>query len=170
VADRARTSDRWKELLESVREELGEGRIRGIAWRRRLDFSSVAGKWELRVGGDEDGPTCICLEYTGKKRFPARADFFHTPPRGSLRTGDKRFDAIGSIETTEPRKWEGRISAGVQGSLLRLWDLHPSTFLTVYKDCITVTLPGTLHDRDAILSFLFHASACVGEILHAATA
>jgi hypothetical protein len=162
------TSGRWMELLEEVREELGEGRIRGVAWRRRLEFSSVAGDWELRVGGDEDGPTCICLDYSGKKRFPAGLHVRPGPQGGAIGTGDGRFDAAGSVWTGEPRKWEGRISAGIRGSILRLWELHPSTFLTVTRDSITVTLPGTLHDRGVVLSFLFQASACVGEFLHAA--
>ena len=161
------TSDRWKELLEGVREELGEGRIRGIAWRRRLEFSSIAGKWELRVGGDEDGPTCICVDFAGKKRFPAELQIGPGASGRGLRTGDARFDAAGSVSTREPRKWEGRISPGIQSTMLRLWDLHPSSFLMVSKDSITVTLPGLVHDRSAVLSFLFQASSCVGEFLHA---
>jgi len=169
VAERELTSGRWRELLEGVREEFGGGRIRGSAWLRRLEFSTVAGDWTLRVGGNQENPTCLCLDYAGKKRFPAGLDIRPRPrTRTALATGDARFDAVGSVSTAAPGKWEGRISAGVCGSILRLWTLHPSTFLEVAKDSITVTLPGTLHDRDAILSFLFHAGACVGEILHAA--
>jgi hypothetical protein len=162
------TSGRWKELLEEIREELGEGRIRGVAWRRRLEFSSIAGNWELRVGGEEDEPGCICLEFAGKKRFPDKLIVSPRLPGGSsgtLRTGDARFDAAGSVSAT--RKWEGRISAGIQGSILRLWELHPSTYLVAFGNTITVTLPGLVHDRDAVLSFLFQSSSVVGEFLHA---
>ena len=155
-------ADRWKELLEGVREELGQGRIDG----RRLEFSSVAGRWALRVGDDSS----ICLDFAGKKRFPAPLLIVPGSSGRGLKSGDERFDSACTVSTGRPRKWEGRISAGIQGSLLRLWELHPSAFLKVSEQSITASLPGLVHDGKAVLSFLYQATACVGEFLHAVEA
>lgn len=162
------------ELLEGVREELGEGRIRGIAFLRRLEFSSPDGMWELRLGGDEDGVYCTYFTFIGKKRFPAelhlgpRSEIPISDPWRPVRTGDPVFDSECSIWTKTPDPAGNLISEAVRRSIVDLWNVHPALSITVYPTNIVLTVPGLFHDNASLLGFLLKASPCAQAILESA--
>jgi len=170
VSEEELTDARWMQLLDSVREELGEGAITGVAFGRRLEFSSSQGTWDLSL---VESRVDIWTRYrfSGKAAFPAA---FYLGPYSEaesietwnkVQTGDAGFDSRCTIWGAVPDLVRQLLSDGVRRSIEELWTFHPSlTFLLQSKE-VTIVMPGVLVDRAGIIQFLMAAGACIQALL-----
>jgi hypothetical protein len=170
VADEELTDARWMQLLDAVREELGEGTITGIAFERRLGFSSPQGDWDLSLVQGRVG-FGTRYRFFGRAAFPAA--FYLGPARDvdeaetwtEFQSGDAAFDAGCTIWTAAPDLVRGMLSDGVRHSIELLWTFHPSLAILLHSKNVTLVLPGVLIDRAGIIEFLLAAGACIQELL-----
>jgi hypothetical protein len=170
VTEEELTDARWMELLDEVREELGEGTIGGIAFGRRLEFTSSLGAWDLSLVEGRLGHWTR-YRFTGATSFPAAfylgpdPDVDATEQWLEIRTGDAAFDAECTIRAATPGPVRRMLSDVVRRSIEELWTFHPSLTLLVHSKSLTMVLPGVLVDRAGIIDFLLAAGACVQELL-----
>jgi len=164
------TDARWMQLLDEVREELGEGSVDGIALGRRLKFSSSLGDWDLSLVQDRVS-LGTRYRFFGRASFPA--SFYLGPPSdmemsetwSRIQTGDAGFDSGCAIWASAPDTVRRMLSHAVRRSIEELWTFHPSLILLVDSKNVTIILAGVLVDRAGIIEFLLAAGACLQELL-----
>jgi hypothetical protein len=143
------TGSRWKDLLSEIREELGEGKIRGLWHHRRLEVTSPLGTAALGLGGWANEDTyefnCVCVFFEARRRIPLEV----------------RVTA-GQIESNRTA-----LSMAVRRSLACLAELDPRIHLAVHGRDATLMLPGIAHDRSRIIAFLLQSMDCLGHLVKA---
>ena len=170
------TADRWKELLDAVREKLGEGKVRGFGLNRYLQIPSPVGVGELRLGGGHyDGDAfvhSIYLIFHAGSEAPTdlRIGRMSKPTQWTkgwqeLKTGDKTFDAQCQTWCKVSGKPGGMLSRSAREAFLGLLDLHQDMRLYVDGKDVTLSLPTTAVDDNRIADFVLKAVACVDRIL-----
>ena len=166
----------WKELLEGVREEIGEGNIKGFGLTRRLEIPSKTGTGKLWLGGapfDEDGlVTSTCFTFCARKRFPTDVrlgrhaePIFRSKGWALLKTGDDSFDSEFGVWTSSLEKAGSLISGPVQRSLRRLADLHPEIRMYINRKEVTLELPGLVFKQAQLIAFVLKSVGCVHHLL-----
>jgi hypothetical protein len=169
VSEEELDAARWMQLLDEVREELGEGTVAGIAFGRRLEFSSSLGDWDLSL---VDGRLGHWTQYRffGKTAFPAAFYLGPVPDVNAsekwveIETGDPAFDAECSIWTGAPDAVRRMLSDAVRRSIEALWTFHPSLTLLVHSKEVKIVLPGVLVERAGIIDLLMAAGEFVEEL------
>jgi hypothetical protein len=170
VTDEELTDARWMQLLDAVREELGEGAMSGIAFGRRLEFSSPQGVWDLSLVASPLGHSTR-YRFFGKSPFPAglylgpELVVDATESWSEIQTGDAGFDSSCKIWASEPDTVRRMMSDAVRRSIEELWTFHPSLTLLLHSKEVTINLPGVLMDRGGIIEFLLAAGASIQALL-----
>jgi hypothetical protein len=165
------TSERWKGLLDPVREELGEGKVRGFGLNRYLEIPSRSGLAELRLGSGYDEHEIALVYLILHATKAARTDLrIGSTPRWRtgwqrLKTGDEAFDAAAETWAKTSGKPGGMPSKSARSAFLELVDQHPKVHLFVEGRDITVVRPGTHLERPQLTAFVLKAVACVDKLL-----
>ena len=167
------TPDRWKELLDGVREELGEGKIRGVQWRRRLELRSAAGVAGLWIGGGHDDETfvnCVFLSVHTSQRLPMDLVVsthwpFFSSPWNPMPTGDPCFDAALKVWVKKRGHPRSPISGAARVALVDLAKAHEGAHLYGEGREVRVVRPGTNIGQPKLASFVLKAVAGVEAIL-----
>jgi len=171
------SSARWKELLIAIREELGEGKVRGYGFHRCLKIPSDAGVGELRLGGgrdDLDGEAYVSSIYlvfyattalTTDLRVGRASGPLYLDKWLKVQTGNPAFDRSFHTWSKNPDQARRLLSKAVRRAFDSLADEHPGTDLVVYGRNITLNRPGTEVDRSVLLDFVLKAVACVEQLL-----
>ena len=178
------TRNEWKNILHLLREDLGEGAIRGFGYRKRLCLSSAAGASEMGLGswpsaysdGESFEPSWLFTHLTFRPEIPFQACVRlgkHAQTLWGmgkkwlpLETEDMTFDSAYRPITKDLISGKRILSQAARNTIDAVAEVPPQGItLVIDKRLVTLYKHKAVIDIAHLKEFMLRAIACVETLL-----